>query len=72
MAARDINFCYNLIVASARCLGKQSPTFKEVLIHLRTSHKKVNKKIPQIKILKKAYRQFRKAGPQFPTPYSRR
>ena len=58
---RDDNHCYNLIVAASRVIGKVNPSLKTLLILLRTSHHLVDKKLPKLILLKRAYRKFKVA-----------
>ena len=58
---RDDNHCYTLIVSASRVIGKVNPTFKSLIILLRASHRAVGKHLPNLLLLKKAYKRFKKA-----------
>lgn len=70
--ARDIDFCYRLVVCAAQVLGNQNPTNREILEVLREFHRRERKRLPRLCVLKAALRDFRRAGSQLPTAFSRR
>ena len=67
---RDERFCYKIIVAAAQAIDKQNPSNKELLEKIREVHKRLNKRMPNMKYMKPALKAFRKAGTQLPTAFS--
>ena len=63
MPTRDDDFCYELVVAAAQMVGSNKPTYDELITVIRTGHKALNKRMPNMKYLRKAIRRFNSGGP---------